>query len=65
MVIRDCDNYYGYREFIFYPSYELSMVQMHIDYWFNLWEIIEIFIRNPIGIKLTGDIRCEKELDYD
>ena len=65
MVSRD---YYGYNydrwEPYFCPSYERSSVEIRIDYWVYLWEIIKIFISNRIGIRSIGNTRCEKERDH-
>lgn len=61
MVSRDYDSY----ESPYYIAIrERSVIDIRIDYWFNLWKIIGVYIRNPIRVMLTEEARCEKERDY-
>lgn len=61
MVSRDYDSYTGS---CYIPYDTLSMVEIRKEYWFRLWEYIGIYIRNPIGVRLFGRTRSEKERDY-
>ena len=62
MVSRDYDSYVSS---YYIPNIKnLSMVEIRKEYWFRLWEYLEIYIRNPIGLLLMGKARCEKERDY-